>query len=148
MSSRGKVNLQTATSLIRLYINAGQATPAPPIGPALGQKGIKANEFCKLFNEQSKVFIPGTVLPTRIRVNADKTYTMLIKVPTTFDLLKLACKFEKGSTERTVARVPAKLIYEVAKVKARDPNFIQAPLQSVFRSVLATAKHVGIEVVP
>ena len=148
MSSRSKSTTQTATALVRLFINAGQATPAPPVGPALAQTGIRANEFCKIFNEQSKTFIPGTPLPTRIRINADRTFVFQIKVPTTFHLLKIACTFEKGSTEHTVAKVPAKLIYEVAKIKAKDPNFASVPLKSVFRSVLATARHVGIEVVP
>ena len=148
MSSKSKSAISTSTSLVRLYINAGQATPAPPVGPALAQQGIKSNEFCKVFNEQSKNFIPGTPLPTRIRINADKTYTFLIKVPTAFHLLKIACQFEKGSTERTISKVPVKIIYEVAKVKARDPDFSTAPLKSVFKSVLATARHVGIEIVP
>lgn len=152
MSSRTRGSsgaAQTSSALIKLYVNAGQATPAPPIGPSLGQVGIKAIDFCKQFNEQSKNFFPGTPLPVKIYAKSDRTFTFLVKVPTTFHLLKVACQFEKGnSAGETIAKVPASVIFEVAKIKARDPTFFSVPLKSVFRSVLATARQIGIEVVP
>jgi large subunit ribosomal protein L11 len=152
MSSRGRGSsgaAQTSSALIKLYVNAGQATPSPPIGPALGQVGIKAIDFCKQFNEQTKNFLPGTPLPVKIYTKSDRTFNFMVKVPTTFHLLKIACQIEKGnSAGESVARVPASVIYEVAKIKARDPTFSLAPLKSVFRSVLATARQIGIEVVP
>lgn len=138
----------TARALIRLTINAGQASAGPPIGPTLGQKGLKAFDFCKQFNEQSKKFLPGIPLPTRIRIFPDKSFSFVIKPPTTFSLLKIACKFEKGSTQRTVARVPVTVIYEVAEIKKCDPGFANIPFLSVFKTILNEARHVGIEVLP
>ena len=148
MSKGGSAAVTNAKSLLRLTINAGQASPAPPVGPPLGQKGVKASDFCKIFNERSKNFLPGIPLPTKITVFSDRTFTFVIHVPTTFHLLKTACKFERGCTNQTVAIVPVKLIYEVAKIKSRDVCFENVPLRSVFKSVLATARHVGIKVLP
>lgn len=138
----------TSTHLIRLFVPAGQATPGPPVGPALSQRGIKALDFCKAFNERTKIFITGQPIPTRISVFPDKSFQFIVKTPTTFELLRRACKFEKGSTERIVAIVPAIVIFEVALMKSNDICFQNAALQSVFKSVLATARHVGIKVVP
>jgi large subunit ribosomal protein L11 len=135
-----------SNSLLKLFIPAGGATPAPPIGPALGQKGIKAMEFCRQFNEASKDYLPGIPLRTRVYCKADRTFTFEVGPPTTIWLLKKAANIEKASSEKRVASLDCRYAYEIALVKSKDPSFLHLPLQFVYRSVLATARTCGINV--
>jgi large subunit ribosomal protein L11 len=133
-------------SLLKLTIPAGGAAPTPPVGPALGQKGVKAMDFCRQFNEASKIYQPGTPLRCEITVMPDRTFNFTVRPPATSWLLKRAANIEKASSTTTAANLNAKYIYEVAKVKAADPKLSHIPLRLLFRSVLAQARSVGIKV--
>ena len=142
----------TGTSLLKLTIPSGQATPSPPIGPALGQKGVKAIDFCKRFNESStRLFLPGTPLRVQITVNAaDRSFTFLVRPPPTswmvWRILKAASSDAvKGSSERVVARIPAPYAYEIARVKkVMDPEMQHLPLRSIYRMVIHSARTFGV----
>lgn len=141
-----------ATSILKLIIPAGGASPSPPVGPALGQRGIKAIDFCKQFNDVSTkspttAYQSGTPLQCRILCRGDRTFTFTVKPPTTSWLLKRAAGIEKASSEREVARVPVQVVYEVARIKARDPGLEGVPLRRIFEMVVASAKSYGISVV-
>lgn len=136
----------TKPTLLKLTIPAGGASPSPPIGPALGQKGVKAMDFCRQFNEQSKPFITGTPLRCQISVNPDRTFTFSVSTPNTSWLLKKAAGIEKADSSRTVAHLHAKYIYEIAKIKSGDSRLKHIPLQLVFRTILAQARTIGIKV--
>ena len=136
---------------IKLVVAAGKATPTPPVGPALGQKGVKAIDFCKQFNDQTKGFVPGVPISTKITVLPDKSFSFVISSPPTSWLLKKAAGIEKGSArphDVKVGKLSLKHIYEIAKVKSEDPNLIGVPLESVARRVLAQAEGIGITVEP
>ena len=138
------------TSLLKLIIPAGSATPTPPIGPALGQRGIKAIDFCKQFNDASTktgAYQPGVPLQCRIRCRPDRTFSFSVKPPTTAWLLKRAAGIEKASSEREVARLPVQMVYEVARVKAKDPQLQGVPERRIFEMVVASAKSYGISIV-
>lgn len=145
MSSKkgGAASSTSQTSLLKLTIPAGGATPSPPVGPALGQKGVKAIDFCRQFNEASKMYQPNTPLRCQISVKPDRTFTFTVRPPATTWLLKRAAGIEKASSERTVARLSGKHLYEIARIKAKDPRVAHMPLQLVFRMLLATARTCG-----
>lgn len=124
----------------------GKATPSPPIGPAFGQRGLKAHDFCKAFNDRSKLYIPGTPLRCHIHILADKSYTFAVRPPCTSHLLKRAAGIAKASTERVVANMSAKVLYEVAKVKHADPELQHASLKRVFGMLLASARSYGFKI--
>lgn len=136
-----------ATSVLKLIVPAGQATAAPPIGPALGQRGIKAIEFCKQFNEKTKEFITSTPLPVRITCNADRTFSFELKMPTSSWLLKKAANIELLSTSRIVANLSVKALYEITKIKMQDPSFSGLSDKQVFSMIAAQAKLCGIRLV-
>ena len=146
MSSK-KAAATTAAALIKLTVPAGQASAAPPIGPALGQKGVKAIDFCKQFNEQTKQYLPGTPLPTLIHVKADRTFTFSARPPTASYLLKRAAGLETASTSQWVAQLTPQHLYEIAKIKHRDPVLANLSLQSVFSMISSCAHSIGIEIV-
>ena len=133
-------------TIIKLQISAAAATPAPPVGPALGQHGLNIAEFCKKFNDQTKDKAGNTV-PVEITVFEDRTYSFILKTPPTAELLKKAAHLEKGSgkplTEK-VGKVTKKQIEEIAKVKMPDLNTDN--LEAAMRMVEGTAKQMGIEV--
>lgn len=133
-------------SLLKLTIPAGGATPSPPIGPALGQKGVKAIDFCRQFNEQSKPYLPGTPLRCEIAVGTDRTFSFSVRPPSTAWLLKRAAGVEKASSATTVAKIDRRLVFEVAKVKAEDPKLTHVPLRLLFRMILAQARTIGFKV--
>jgi large subunit ribosomal protein L11 len=146
-SKKGAAN---ASSLIKLWINAGQATATPPIGPALGQRGVKAIDFCKQFNERTKDILPGTPLRVLINVRPDRTFNFECRPPTTSWFLKKAAGIEKGAGEpgREVAgTVSLKHIYEIARVKQTDSRLNELSLGSVCAMVAGAAKSMGILVV-
>ena len=132
---------------IKLQVPAGQATPSPPVGPALGQYGLNIMEFCKAFNEKTEGQ-EGTIIPVVITVYTDRTYTFITKTPLTSVLLKQAAKIAKGSGEPNrskVGKVTRDQIREIAKVKTPDLN--ADDLEAAIRMIEGTAKSMGIEIV-
>ena len=135
----------SVVSYLKLTIPSGGATPTPPIGPALGQRGIKAIDFCRQFNDSSsKLFVPQTPLRCKIRVNPDRSFAVTVRPPASAWLLKRAAGIEKADSSREVARLPVQFVYEIAKIKAKDPLLQHVPLKRIFEMIVATAKSFGI----
>jgi large subunit ribosomal protein L11 len=134
------------TGQIKLQIPGGQATPAPPVGPALGQAGVNIMDFCKAFNARTGD-MQGTVIPVVITVYADRSYTFITKTPPAAVLLKQAAGIAKGSGEpnrNKVAKVTKAQVEEIAKTKAPDLN--AASTEAAMRIIEGTARSMGIEV--
>ena len=134
-------------ALIKLYCPAGQANPAPPVGPALGQHGVNIMEFCKKFNEETKGK-EGLVLPAIITVYEDRSFTFIVKSPPVSILLKQACGIAKasGNTPREKAgQVTRAQINDIAKQKQPDLN--AHGLEAAVRMIAGTARSMGIDVV-
>ena len=132
---------------IKLQITAGQANPAPPVGPALGQHGVNIMEFCKAFNAATQSQA-GTVTPVIITVYSDRTFSFITKTPPASVLLIKAAGIEKGSGEpnRTkVGKVTKAQVEEIAKLKMPDLN--ASNLEAAMQMVMGTARSMGIEVV-
>ncbi len=131
---------------VKLQIPAGQASPAPPVGPALGQAGLIIMDFCKAFNARTQGE-PGMIIPVVITVYADRSYTFITKTPPAAVLLKKAAGVEKGSGEpnrEKVAKVDRSQVEEIAKTKMEDLN--AASLEAAMRIIEGTARSMGIEV--
>ena len=131
---------------IRLQLPAGAANPAPPVGPALGQKGVNIMEFCKQFNARTKDQ-QGLIIPVIITVFSDKSFTFITKTPPAATLLLKAAKLEKGSGEpnRTkVGKVTKKQVREIAEMKMADLN--AGDVESAMSMVAGTARSMGITV--
>ncbi|SMN19804.1 similar to Saccharomyces cerevisiae YNL185C MRPL19 Mitochondrial ribosomal protein of the large subunit [Maudiozyma saulgeensis] len=142
-------------SLVKLIVAAGQAAPSPPVGPALGSKGIKAIDFCKEFNARTANYEAGIPIPTLITVKPDRTFTFELKSPPTGYLLLKALGIEKGcgtpnqkAKEGTVGQLSLKHIYEIAKIKKTDQRHSLLEMESIVKSVIGVAKSMGIRVVP
>lgn len=132
---------------VKLLLPGGQATPSPPVGPALGQHGVNIMEFCKAFNEKTKG-MEGTIVPVVVTVYKDRTFDFVLKTPPTSFLLKQAAKVAKGSSEPNrikVGKVTRQQLEEIAKIKLPDLN--TDDLEKAIRIVEGTAKNMGIEVV-
>jgi len=133
---------------IKLQIPAGQANPAPPVGPALGQHGVNIMEFCKRFNEATKNMEPGLVIPVVISVYKDRSFSFILKTPPASVLLKKKAQIAKGSGEPNkvkVGKVTKKDVEEIAKMKMKDLN--TDSLEAAIRVIEGTAKSMGIEIV-
>ena len=133
-------------AIVKLQIQAGQATPAPPVGPALAQHGVNIMEFCQKFNEATKKN-QGFKIPVEIKVYGDRTYDFLLKQPPASELLKKAAGIEKGSSsalQTKVGKVSKKQIEEIAKIKMPDLNTTSP--EAACRIVEGTARQMGIEV--
>ena len=131
---------------IKLQITGGQATPAPPVGPALGQAGVNIMDFCKAFNARTQNQM-GTIIPVIITVYADRTYSFITKTPPAAVLLRKAAGIDKGSGEpnrNKVGKVTRAQVEEIAKTKMPDLN--AANDESAFRIIAGTARSMGIEV--
>jgi len=129
-----------------LQIPAGKATPAPPIGPALGQHGVAIMEFCKQYNERTQA-MAGQIVPVLITVYEDRSFSFVTKTPPAADLLRRAAGVEKGSgrpNTASVGRVTGDQIREIAEVKMRDLNAVD--LDGAIKQVEGTARSMGIEI--
>jgi len=131
---------------IKLQLSGGQATPAPPVGPALGQHGLNIMDFCKAFNARTQKD-QGIIIPVVITVYADRTYTFITKTPPASFLLRKAAGLDKGSGEPNrlkVGQVSMNQVEEIAKTKMPDLN--ADSLASAVNTILGTARSMGIEV--
>lgn len=136
------------TGQIKLQIPAAQATPAPPVGPALGQRGVNIMEFCKAFNAVTKDMSAGLVVPVVITVYHDKSFTFITKSPPATNLLKRAVGIATGSAEpnrNKVASISRDEIEKIARLKMNDLN--AKNLEAAVRIIEGTARSMGIEVV-
>ena len=132
---------------VKLQVPAGKANPSPPIGPALGQRGLNIMEFCKAFNAQTQGVEPGLPLPVVITAYADKSFTFIIKTPPTSVLIKKAVKVEKGSAKPNsdkVGRLTRAQVEQIAKQK--QPDLTAADLEAAMRTVAGSARSMGVEV--
>jgi large subunit ribosomal protein L11 len=132
---------------IELMLPAQQASPAPPVGPALGQHGVNIMDFVKQFNDASKEFEPGTVIPVVITVYQDRSFSFVMKTPPVSFLLKKAAGVQKGASDpkrQKVGRVTADQLREIAKLKLKDMN--TDDIEAAMRTVAGTARSMGIEV--
>jgi len=132
---------------IKLQVPAGKANPSPPIGPALGQRGLNIMEFCKAFNAQTQSYEPGLPLPVVITAFADKSFTFVIKTPPTAVLIKKAISLEKGSLKPLTDKV-GKLTRAQAEAiaKTKMPDLTAADLDAAVRTVAGSARSMGVEV--
>jgi large subunit ribosomal protein L11 len=134
--------------MIKLQIPAGQANPAPPVGPALGQRGINIMEFCKAFNAQTQAG-NGILTPVIITVYEDKSFSFITKTPPASTLLRMAAKVKKGSgvpNKDKVGAVSVKQVREIAEQKMTDLN--AGTLDAAIKMVEGTARSMGIEIQP
>ena len=133
------------TGYVKLQVPAGSANPSPPIGPALGQRGLNIMEFCKAFNAATQKMEPGLPIPTIITVYSDRSFTFITKTPPATVLLKKAVGIESGSgrpnTEK-VGKVTRKQVEEIAKAKMPDLN--AADLEAAMRIVAGSARSMGV----
>jgi large subunit ribosomal protein L11 len=135
------------TGYVKLQIPAGQATPAPPVGTALGPQGVNIMDFCKAFNARTAKE-QGLIIPVIVTVYSDRSYSFITKTPPASVLLKKAAKLEKGSgvpNKNKVGKVTKKQVEEIAKLKLVDLN--TPDLAAAIKSVEGTARSMGIEVV-
>lgn len=132
---------------IKLQIEAGKASPAPPVGPALGQHNVNIMEFVKAFNDKTKNMEEGTIVPVLITVYSDRKFDFVIKTPPASFLLKKAAKIIKGSSEPNktkVGKVTMKQIEEIAKIKMKDLN--TNDLEKAKKIIMGTARSMGLEI--
>jgi large subunit ribosomal protein L11 len=133
------------TGYIKLQVKAGQANPSPPVGPALGQRGLNIMEFCKAFNAATQKLEPGLPIPTIITVYSDRSVTFITKTPPATVLLKKAVGIESGSgrpnTEK-VGKVTRKQLEEIAKAKM--PDLTAADLDAAVRTIAGSARSMGL----
>ena len=132
---------------VKLEVPAGQANPSPPIGPALGQRGLNIMEFCKAFNAQTQKMEAGTPIPVTITAYSDRTFTFIMKTPPTSFFLKKAAGVEKGSqtpSRGTVGKVTVAQVREIAQQKMQDLN--AKDIDGAIQMVRGTARSMGLEV--
>lgn len=175
MSKRGAQ--AGADQIVKLIVGAGQATPSPPIGPALGSKGVKSIDFCKVrapcwvppapedcvadrskeFNARTQHILPGTPMPTRVTVRADRTFHFDIRTPQTSWLLRNAAELPVGKKGKrkgaakpgheVVGSVTLKHVYEIAKIKQSELRLSGLSLEGLCKSIIYQAKSIGLAVV-
>ena len=130
---------------IKLQIPAGKANPSPPVGPALGQRGLNIMEFCKAFNAQTQGVEPGLKLPVVITAYADKSFTFVLKSPPATVLLKKAAKIEKGSGKahlEKVGKITREQLEEIAKIKVKD--LTAADMDAAVKTIAGSARSMGL----
>ncbi len=132
---------------IKLQVPAGKANPSPPIGPALGQRGLNIMEFCKAFNAATQKMEPGLPVPVVITAYQDKSFTFIMKTPPASILIKKAAKIESGSARPNsdkVGRITRAQVEEIAKAKM--PDLTAADLEAAVRTIAGSARSMGVEV--
>ncbi|KAH7353639.1 50S ribosomal protein L11 [Plectosphaerella cucumerina] len=144
--------------VVKLIVGAGQASPSPPVGPALGSKGVKSMDFCKEFNARTQHINVGTPMPCRVTVRGDRSFHFEIRTPQTSWLLLNAADAAIGKKGRrkgasnpgkeVVGTVSLKHVYEIAKIKQTELRLSGLSLQGMTRSIIFQAKSIGINVVP
>lgn len=133
--------------MVKLQIQAGQANPSPPVGPALGQHGVNIMEFCKAFNARTQSQ-EGMIIPAVITIYSDRSFTFVTKTPPASVLLKRAAKIVKGSGEpnrNKVGKVTKDQVKEIAQIKLKDLNAVD--LEGAIRTVEGTARSMGLEII-
>ncbi len=133
-------------AIVKLQIPAGKATPAPPVGSALGPHGINIMNFTKEFNDRTKDQ-PGMIIPVEITIYADRSFTFITKTPPAAVLIKKACGIDKASGEpnkNKVAKIPQNKVKEIAECKMKDLN--AANVETAMKMIAGTARSMGIEV--
>ncbi|KAK6499897.1 54S ribosomal protein L11, mitochondrial [Arthrobotrys musiformis] len=158
MSKHAAASAKVLTNqVVKLIVGAGLASPAPPIGPALGSRGVKSMDFCREFNARTAHLENGTPIPVKVTVRPDRSYTFDVRTPATSYLLLKAAGVEpkkgkikgaKNPGHEVVGTVSLKHIYEIGKIKQSDERMKGISLESVCRCVCGTAKTMGIKVVP
>ena len=141
------VKKKVVLTQIKLQIPGGEANPAPPVGPALGQHGLNIMDFCRAFNEKTKDS-KGTIIPVVITVYEDRTYTFITKTPPASILIKKAINIEKGSAESTkvsVGNITRKKLEEIARIKMPDLN--ANDIEAAIKIIAGTARSMGVTVV-
>ncbi|MBA4697640.1 MAG: 50S ribosomal protein L11 [Legionella sp.] len=132
---------------IKLQIPAGKANPSPPVGPALGQRGVNIMEFCKAFNAATQGIEPGLTTPVVITVYSDRSFTFITKTPPASVLIKKIAGLDKGSgtpNTKKVAKITQTQVEEIAKMKF--PDLTAADLEAAMRTIAGTARSMGVEV--
>ena len=132
---------------IKLQIPAGKANPSPPVGPALGQRGLNIMEFCKAFNAKTQSMEPGLPVPVIITAFTDKSFTFVLKTPPATVLLKKAAKIQKGSAKPhvdKVGKITRSQLEDIAK--AKEPDLTAADLNAAVRTIAGSARSMGLEV--
>ena len=132
---------------VKLQVPAGKANPSPPIGPALGQRGLNIMEFCKAFNAQTQCMEPGLPIPVVITAFADKSFTFIMKTPPASILLKKAAGIQKGSPKPhtdKIGKVTRAQVEDIAKLKKKD--LTAADLDAAVRTIAGSARSMGIVV--
>ena len=133
---------------INLHIPAGQATPAPPVGPSLGERKLNIMDFCKKFNEATKSETPGVVIPVVISVYIDRSFDFILKQPPAAELIKMAAGIQSGSSEPNrvkVAKISDEQVRRIAERKLPDLNTYK--LEKAIEIIKGTARNMGVEVV-
>lgn len=134
------------TAYIKLQVKAGQANPSPPVGPALGQRGVNIMEFCKAFNAQTQGVEAGLPLPVVITVYSDRSFTFITKTPPASVLIKKALGLKSGATNpgrETVATITRAQLEEIAKMKG--PDITAADMDAAVRTIAGSARSMGIK---
>ncbi len=132
---------------IKLQVPAGKANPSPPIGPALGQRGLNIMEFCKAFNAQTQGMEPGLPVPVIITAYADKSFTFVLKTPPASVLIKKEAGIEKGSAKPHLEKVGKLTRAQVEKIAtAKRPDLTAADLDAAVRTIAGSARSMGVEV--
>ncbi|MDD5089692.1 MAG: 50S ribosomal protein L11 [Candidatus Wallbacteria bacterium] len=134
-------------AIVKLQIAAGKATPAPPVGPALGQHGVNMMEFCKAFNAKTAK-AGDTIIPVVITIYADRSFTFITKTPPAAVLLRKAAGIEKGSSnplkQKVDKKIPASKVKEIAEQKMPDLNALD--IDAAFKIIAGTARSMGLEI--
>ena len=140
---------KTVVAMIRLRVQAGKASPSPPVGPALGQHGLNIMEFCKDFNAKTTNINANVTIPVKIEAFKDRTFNWTMSTPPVSHLLKDMAGITKGSSNPSkefVGEVTPQQILAVATLKHNDPSSRHVPLDAVYDSVVGTAKSMGLQV--
>ncbi len=133
---------------IKLQVPAGQANPSPPIGPALGQRGVNIPEFCKQFNAATKAMEPGAPIPVTVTVYSDRSFTFVTRTPPASHFIKKAISLESGSKTpglNSVGKISKKQLEDIAKLKMKDMN--ANDVEGAVKMLAGSARSMGIEVV-